>query len=143
MGWGRAYLAVQAAAGAGWWIAVFTSDFIREATLGSLDPVAVAVFDIPLFVVASAVAAIGFTPAAVASTGWTSVVAVALALYATVTMEAGWGAVVMAAAAGGSVLALCLIRLGRVPTGWIIRGPFAFRPAATRSTPARHLLTTF
>jgi hypothetical protein len=116
MGWGRAYFAVQAAAGAAWWIAVFTSDFIREATLGGLDPVAVAVFDVPLFVVASAVAALGFTPAAVVSAGWTSLVAVALALYATVTMEAGWGAVVMVAAAGGSVLAVCLILFGRIPT---------------------------
>jgi hypothetical protein len=35
---------------------------VREATLGNLDPVAVAVFDIPLFVVASAVAAFGFGP---------------------------------------------------------------------------------
>lgn len=143
MGWGRAYFAVQATAGAAWWVAVFTSPFIREATLGSLDPVAVAVFDIPLFVVASAVAAFGVKPAAMVGASWTSLVAIALVFYATVTTEAGWGAVVMAAAAGGSVLALCLIRLGRVPTGWIIRGPFAFRPAGTRSTPARHLLTTF
>lgn len=143
MGWGRAYFAVQAAAGAAWWIAVFTSAVIREATLGSLDPVAVAVFDIPLFVAASAVAAFGVKPAAVVSAGWTTIVAVALATYATITAEAGWGAVVMAIAAGGSVLAVCLVLLERIPTGWIIRGPFAFRLAGSRSTPAAHMVTTF
>lgn len=143
MGWGRAYFAVQAVAGAVWWLAVFASDFIREATLGGLDPIAVAMFDVPLFVVASAAAAFGFTPAAVVSAGWTLLVAIALALYATVTLEAGWGAVIMGAAAGGSVLALCLILLGRVPTDWIIRGPFAFRPARIHSSTARNMTTTF
>lgn len=142
MGWGRVYFAVQALAGAAWWIAVFTSSAIREATLGSLDPVTVALFDIPLFVIASAVAAFAVRSAAVVTTGWTALVAIALALYATVTAEAGWGAIVMAAAAGGSVLALCLIQLGRIPTTWIIRGPFAFRRAASRSTATAHMLTT-
>src|SRR5690606_17074160 len=99
--------------------------------------------DIPLFVAASAVAAFGVKPAAVVSAGWTTIVAVALATYATITAEAGWGAVVMAIAAGGSVLAVCLVLLERIPTGWIIRGPFAFRLAGSRSTPAAHMVTTF
>ena len=62
--WGRLYFAAQAAAGSVWWIAVFTSPFVREATLGSIDPVIVAVLDIPLFVFASAAAALGRRDAA-------------------------------------------------------------------------------
>ena len=45
--WGRRYFGVQAIAGAAWWVAVFASPVVREATLGSLDPVIVAVLDIP------------------------------------------------------------------------------------------------
>ncbi|WP_284753142.1 isoprenylcysteine carboxylmethyltransferase family protein [Arthrobacter sp. efr-133-R2A-120] len=134
---------MQAIAGFFWWAAVFLSSVVREATLGNLDPVAVTVFDIPLFVVASAVAAFGVKAAAVASTGWTSVVAVALAVYATVTTEAGWGVLGMGAATAGSVIALCLILLGRVPTAWIIRGPFSFRPAIPRPVAATHVVSTF
>ena len=88
---GRAYFAVQAFAGAAWWVAVFTVPFVREATLGRLDPIAVAAFDIPLFVVASALAAFGIRAAAIVAAGWTVVVATALAVYATITTEAGWG----------------------------------------------------
>lgn len=143
MRWGRTYFAVQALAGAAWWIAVFTSPVVRETTLGSLDPVAVAAFDIPLFVGASALAALGVKGAAVVSTCWTGMVAVALAGYATVTTQAGWGVVVMAAATIGSVFALCLVLLGRIPTDWMIRGPFAFRPAAARPTAATHVVSTF
>lgn len=142
MRWGHRYFAVQAIAGALWWIAVFAVPAVRELTLGSLDPVLVAVVDIPLFVVASAVAALGVTSAAVLSTCWTVVVAIALALYATVTTEAGWGVLVMAAAALGSAIALSLVVLGRVPTEWSVRGPFAFRPAAERSATWTHVVAT-
>lgn len=141
--WGRVYFGLQAIAGLSWWIAVFASPVVREATLGSLDPVVVAAFDIPLFVLASAFAACGFRVAAIVSACWTGTVAVALGWYATMTTEAGWGAVMMVAAAAGSVIALCLILLGRVPNEFIIRGPFAFRPAASRSTSARHVASTF
>ena len=141
--WGRAYFAMQTVAGLSWWIAVFVSPMVREATLGNLDPVAVAVFDIPLFVMASAMAAFGVRAAAVISTGWTSFVAVALAVYATITTEAGWGVLSMGAATAGSLVALCLILLGRVPITWIIRGPFAFRPAVTRPTATIHIASTF
>jgi protein-S-isoprenylcysteine O-methyltransferase Ste14 len=103
----------------------------------------VAVFDIPLFVIASAVAACGVRAAAVVSAGWTCVVVMALAAYATVTTEAGWGVLAMAAAGAGSLIALGVMLLGRVPTAWIIRGPFAFRPAAIRPAAATHVLTTF
>jgi protein-S-isoprenylcysteine O-methyltransferase Ste14 len=140
---GRLYFAVQALAGAAWWVAVAISPFVREATLGRIDPVAVAVLDIPLFVVASAVAAVGVRSAAWIATVWTVVVAVALAGYATVTAEAGWGVLVMAAAAGCSLIALCLVARGRIPTEWIVAGPFAFRPAAPRSTALVHVATTF
>lgn len=143
MWWGRTYFAVQAIAGAAWWVAVFLSPVVRETTLGGLDPVVVAVFDIPLFVGASALAALGVRGAAVVSTGWTGLVAIALAGYATVTAEAGWGVVIMAAATAGSAFALCLVVLGRIPTDWMIRGPFAFRPAAVRPAAAAHVVSTF
>ena len=129
MRWGRVYFAVQALAGAAWWVAVFTAPVVKEATLGSLDPVTVAALDIPLFVVGSALAAAGLRSAAFVATGWTVLVAGALALYATLTTEAGWGVLIMAAASGASVLALSLVVLGRIPTEWMTTGPFAFRAA--------------
>jgi protein-S-isoprenylcysteine O-methyltransferase Ste14 len=141
--WGRRYFAAQAIAGALWWVAVFASPFVRESTLGSLDPVLVAVFDIPLFVGASAAAAFGIRVAAVIATVWTTLVTCGLALYATLTAEAGWGVLLMVAAAGGSVIALCLILFGRVPTEWLVsRGPFAFQPANARAGSARHVAVT-
>ena len=142
MSWGRVYFAVQALAGAVWWVAVASSPFVRETTLGSLDPVVIAAFDIPLFVIASAVAAAGVRIAAWIATAWTLVVAVALAIYSTVTAEAGWGALIMVGATIGSTLALCLVALGRVPTTWIISGPFAFRPAMRRG-PVGNVALTF
>jgi len=142
MYWGRMYFAAQAIAGAAWWVGVFLAPFVREATLGRLDPVFVAVFDIPLFVGASALAALGLRIAAVATAGWTVVVTIALAVYATVTTEAGWGVVVMSAAAAGSVIASCLVSIGRVPTEWLLSGPFAFRPANTRAPESAHLAAT-
>jgi protein-S-isoprenylcysteine O-methyltransferase Ste14 len=142
MCWGRIYFAAQAIAGAAWWVGVFLSPFVRQATLGALDPAVVAVIDIPLFVVASALAALGVRAAAFASTSWTIVVAVALAVYATITTEAGWGVLVMAAAACGSLIALCLVLIGRIPTEWMLSGPLAFRPADTRAAAPVHLANT-
>jgi protein-S-isoprenylcysteine O-methyltransferase Ste14 len=139
----RVYFALQAIAGFSWWTAVFVSPVVHGATLGNLDTVAVAVFDIPLFVVASAVAACGVRAAAIVSSGWTCVVAMALAAYATITSEAGWGVLSMGAASAGSLTALSVMLLGRVPTAWIIRGPFAFRPAANRQAAATHVVSTF
>ena len=139
MRWGRAYFAVQAVAGAAWWVCVFLVPPIRVATLGALDPVAVAVVDVPLFVVASALAALGIRASAWVATGWTGAVALALAVYATATGGAGAGVVIMAVAAGASVLALSLVVLGRVPTEWLLVGPFAARPARAG---ARHGLMT-
>lgn len=141
--WGRAYFAVQALAGAAWWVAVFTVPVVREATLGSLNAPLVALLDIPLFVVASAVAATGWRPAAIIATAWTALVAVALAAYATLTGEAGWGVIIMLAASGASIIALSLMMLGRVPTELLTRGPFAFRQAADTAPVSRHVLGTF
>jgi protein-S-isoprenylcysteine O-methyltransferase Ste14 len=143
MRWGRRYFAVQAVAGAAWWIGVFTSPFVRETTVGGLDPVVVAALDIPLFVVASLLAAFGVRPAAVVATAWTGIVVIGLAGYATVTTEAGWGVIAMVAATVGSVFALCLLTLGRIPTEWAVRGPFAFRPANRVSPGATHVASTF
>jgi protein-S-isoprenylcysteine O-methyltransferase Ste14 len=107
-----------------------------------------ALFDIPLFVVASALAALGprvagSRAAAWIATGWTLAVTIGLAVYATVSGEAGWGVLLMAAAAGASLLALGVVLLGRVPTEWIASGPFAFRLAPVRAAVATHVLATF
>ena len=142
MNWGRFYFGAQAVGGAGWWIAVALIPTVRDATLGGLDARLVAAFDIPLFVVASAVAAAGVRSAGWVATGWTLIVAVSLAVYATVTTEAGWGVLIMVGASVGSVLALCLLVSGRVPTHWIISGPFAFRPALPRRGSAANLAST-
>ncbi|VXC48494.1 conserved membrane hypothetical protein [Arthrobacter sp. 9V] len=141
-GWGRIYFAVQAMAGLAWWVGVFLSPAIRTATLGSLDPVAVAAFDIPLFVIGSGVAALGVRAAAAVATGWTVLVAIALATYATITTEAGWGVLIMLAAAACSVIALSFVVRGRVPTELIVQGPFAFRPASTRRGTAANVTAT-
>lgn len=143
----RVYFAAQAAAGATWWVAVFTIPFVRAATLGSLDAALVALFDIPLFVVASGFAALATGRRALASalvaTAWTVVVTVLLAGYATFTGEAGWGVVFMTAASVGSIGSLCLLWLGRIPTEWALAGPFAFHPARSRTRPVPHMLLTF
>lgn len=128
--WGRIYFGVQALAGAAWWVAVALVPIIRTATLGTLDPVPVAVLDVPLFVLASAAAALGMRWAAGVAAIWTTIVAAALAIYATVTTEAGWGAVIMVGAAGASIVAALLVARGRLPTEWIVTGVFAPRPAA-------------
>ncbi|RFA23397.1 methyltransferase family protein [Subtercola boreus] len=143
MNWGRRYFALQAVAGAAWWVTVFASPWVRETTLGGLHPVAVAAVDIPLFVIASALAAGGVRSASIVAAGWTLLVAVALAVYATLTAQAGWGVVLMAGAAAGSLFALGLVLWGRVPTEWIIRGPFAPRVAVARAGAGRHVALTF
>jgi protein-S-isoprenylcysteine O-methyltransferase Ste14 len=139
---GRAYFALQALAGATWWIAVALFPFVRSATLGSLSAPAVAVADVPLFVLASAAAALGLRRAAWVAATWTCIVTAALAAYATLTGEAGWGVLLMAGAAGASVAALSLVVLGHVPTRWLLVGPFAFRPATPRTSARPHVLAT-
>lgn len=142
MSWGRRYYALQAVGGAAWWIAVATLPWVRTTTLGSLDPVLVAVLDVPLFVVASALAAAGVRAAAVLTTGWTAVVLGALAVWATATGEAGWGVLIMLAATIGSVLALGLVLLGRIPTEWVTSGPLRIRTADADAPRSRHVAAT-
>ncbi|BAJ76382.1 putative protein-S-isoprenylcysteine methyltransferase [Microbacterium testaceum StLB037] len=142
---GRLHFAVQALSGAAWWIAVFTVPFVRTATLGALDPVVVAALDIPLFVVASGLAVLpGRTGpiGALVATAWTLFVTASLGLYATITGLAGWGVLAMIAASVCSLLALSLLWLGRIPTSWLLVGPFAFRPARPRRSPVAHIIAT-
>jgi protein-S-isoprenylcysteine O-methyltransferase Ste14 len=139
---GRAWFAVQAVAGAGWWVAVWTLPVVRSLTLGSLDPVVVAVLDVPLFVVTSAIAAAGIRWAAATAAVWTVLVALGMTLWATVTGEAGWGALVMLAAAAGSTVAGALVVTGRVPTAWIASGPFRFRVADDTAGTGAHVRRT-
>jgi protein-S-isoprenylcysteine O-methyltransferase Ste14 len=142
----RLYFALQAVSGVAWWIGVFTVPIVRTVTLGLLDPWLVAVFDIPLFVVASALAAgLPARPArvaAISTSAWTVFVTTLLAFYATVTGEAGWGVLLMAGASMGSTAALSLLLIGHIPTKWLIAGPFAFRQARSRRTPSVHVAAT-
>ncbi|GAB2712375.1 protein-S-isoprenylcysteine O-methyltransferase Ste14 [Microbacterium marinum] len=142
MGWGRAYFALQACAGALWWITVFTIPAVRHATLGGLDPWLVAAADVPLFVVGSAIAATGSRAAALITTSWTGLVTLGLAVYATATTLAGWGAVLMIAATAASVLASLLVWRERIPTEWLLVGPFRSREADADASPARNVLAT-
>lgn len=139
---GRLYFAAQAIAGAAWWIGVATSDAVRDLTLGRLDPVLVAAFDIPLFVIVSVLVAIGVRTAVWVVVPWTALVTAGMALYATMTGLAGWGVLLMIAATVGSAAAGLLVWLGRLPTEWILFGPFAFRLAPPSSTAAHIIRTT-
>ncbi|RGE22009.1 isoprenylcysteine carboxylmethyltransferase family protein [Leucobacter sp. wl10] len=128
-GAGRLYFALQAVAGAAWWVAVFAVPPVRRATLGGLDPVLVAALDLPLFVGASALAATGLRVAVWIAAPWTALVACGMAVYATVTERAGWGAVLMVAAAIGGAGAALLVLTGRIPSERLLAGPLAFRQA--------------
>lgn len=139
--WGRGYFALQALAGAAWWLGVFTLPAVRSATLGGLPPVPVAVLDIPLFIAASALAAAGVRWAVWVVVPWTVLVAAGLALYATVTTQAGWGVVLMIAAAAGSAGAGMLVLFGRFPMDRMLLGPFGFRNAQPGPV-TRHLAAT-
>lgn len=137
----RAYFAVQTVAGALWWLGVFTLDWVRVATLGGLDPLPVFCLDLPLFVCASALAAAGIRLAGAVAAGWTVLVAFGMTAYATVTGLAGWGALIMIAAAVGSTGAALVLWCGRVPSERLITGPFAFREARATGRTAHLWLT--
>lgn len=126
----RGYFGAQALAGALWWMGVFTLAPVRSATLGELPVLLLAATDIPLFVIGSTLSALGLRWAVRVTTGWTVCVAAAMAVYATWTTQAGWGALLMAAAAAGSITAGIVITMGRAPVEWIVTGPFAFRTAS-------------
>jgi protein-S-isoprenylcysteine O-methyltransferase Ste14 len=138
---GRLYFAFQGVAGGLWWWVVFLSPSVRQATLGSLPPVPVALFDIPLFVIGSFLAALGLRTAVWAVFGWTFLVTGVLGAYVTATQEAAWGALLMLAACAGTLVATSLAVLGRVPTEWVILGPFTFR-TTTDTLRRQHLART-
>lgn len=146
---GRAYFAVQALAGAIWWVCVFTVPAVREATLGGIDPVLMGLFDVPLFVVGSAVAAVVTArpgrSAARWATGvvvvWTALVTAGLVAYATLTGAVGWGALIMLAASPGGAAAWLLVEHGRIPADLLLAGPLGFGTAAS-AAPARQLVRT-
>ncbi len=126
----RAYFALQAVAGVGWWAAVFVSPDVRNATLGQWNPAVVIGPDLVLFVGTSAWAALGGNRiAAIVSAVWTTVVTLALGVYGLVQQEAGWGIVLMAVSTLGTVAAATTMWFGSLPTGWFFVGPFAFRVA--------------
>lgn len=139
---GRTYFAVQALAGAAWWVGVFTRPSIREATLGGLDPLMIALLDVPLFIGGSACAALGSRIATWVATGWSALVAIGMVGYATVTTLTGWGAVTMIAATVASVVAAMLTLTGSIPRERAFVGPFAFHVASPASM-ARYLAGTF
>ena len=135
----RAYFAIQAVAGAGWWVAVFSSEDVRRATLGSWDHRLFAGPDLLLFVGASALtAAYGNRVFAVVVAVWTTLVTVALTVQGLVGQEAGWGVVAMAVATLGTLAATASLWLGGLPSHWFFVGPFAFRVAGEGSG-AKHL----
>lgn len=138
---GRWYFAAQTLAGVAWWVSVFTVPWVREATLGDLNPALVAAFDLPLFVGASALAAFGARWAIWIVTPWTALVTAGMALYATITGLAGWGAAAMIAATVGSVGAAFLVWCKRMPTERLLVGPFAFREASA-AEPRGHVART-
>ncbi|GAA1557434.1 isoprenylcysteine carboxylmethyltransferase family protein [Brevibacterium picturae] len=129
---GRMYFALQALAGAAWWLGIITLPALRDATLGSLDPLLVSAIGVPLFVLGSALAALNLRWAVWAAAAWTTLVAVGMIIYATVTTEAGLGAVLMIGAAVGSVIAGTLMLRGRISSGRLLLGLFSYRSSHTR-----------
>lgn len=129
---GRAYFGAQAVAGAAWWVGVFTAPGVRAATLGGLDPVLVACLDVPLFVVASALAALGVRWATAVAVPWTLLVTLGMVAYATATGSAGWGTLAMLAASAGGTAAALLIHYDRAPVELMLAGPLALRVARPR-----------
>ena len=135
----RVYFAVQALSGALWWVAVFISDDVRWWTLGDWNPGLLVGPDLALFVGASALAAaLGSRVWAIVASAWTTLVAVALTVYALVAREAGWGAVLMVLATVGTLAATLTLQSGRLPVQLFFIGPFAFRVAGNQSR-GRHL----
>lgn len=128
---GRAYFAVQAVAGLLWWLGVFAVPWVREATLGAIPAVPMAVADVPLFVVASALAASlgprGARAAAGTAATWTLLVTAGLVIYVTLTGLAGWGALLMAAATIGGLGSWMLLVFGRIPADRVLIGALGIR----------------
>jgi protein-S-isoprenylcysteine O-methyltransferase Ste14 len=138
---GRAYFGAQALGGAIWWVLVVIADPVRGATLGPIHPVIMGLLDVPLFVIASALGALGLRWAAALATAWTVLVTVGMVALATLTGLAGWGAVAMIACSCGSLAAAMLVIAGRIPVERFLVGPLAFR-SARRTAPHALLAAT-
>ncbi|WP_232226340.1 methyltransferase family protein [Brachybacterium phenoliresistens] len=138
----RAYFALQSVAGALWWLGVATVPGVRTATLGELPALPIAIADVLLFVLGSALVALDVRRAVPVVLGWTALVALGMAVYATVTTSAGAGAVLMIAATVASVLAGVVVLHGRLPAERVLIGPLAFRSAPRRDR-REHLAATF
>ena len=103
---GRVAFGVLATSGTAWWIGVAASDTIAHNTLGRWDQALTAVFDVPLFIGCSAVAAWRTSKSAARiATAWSILVAIALSWEALVNRLAGWGALLMALAAITALIA--------------------------------------
>ena len=137
----RGYFALQALAGAAWWLLVATVPDVQRLTLGGLPAGLVAMLDLPLFVGASAVAAFGIRWAAWVAAGWSALVTAGIAGYATVTGAAGWGALAMVAAAVCSAIATVILMRGSFPAHWILLGPLGLHEARPRAR-TRNVLAT-
>ncbi|GAB3620414.1 isoprenylcysteine carboxylmethyltransferase family protein [Glutamicibacter endophyticus] len=137
----RTYFALQAVAATGWWLALIFSPEVREATLGGLNPAVVALFDLPLFVVTSAIAAAGYVPVIWVLSPYTAIAALGTTGYALATTRAGWGSLIMLLAMAGTIASGMVLRYRRVPGELLLRGPFTFRKAPIATTRA-HLLRT-
>ena len=139
---GRMYFALQALAGAAWWLGTAMIPGVASATLGGINPLLIAFVDIPLFVIASALAALNFRWAVWIATAWTVIVALGMVIYATATTEAGLGAVLMILAALGSLLAGVLMIVGRIPSEKLLIWPFAVHSSHTRIRSRLQMRTT-
>jgi len=136
------YFALQAVAGAVWWILVFASVDVRRWTLGNWNHKLLAMPDLLFFVGASAFTAWRKPRWALGVVGiWTAAMTSALVIYALVTRHAGWGAVIMVVALVGTVTAALTLWHGTLPVDWFFVGPFTFRPAQDHE-PGRHLATS-
>lgn len=137
----RAYFAVQALAGAAWWVLVFVAPDVQRLTLADLPRLPIGVLDVPLFVGTSLLAALSIRWAASIACVWAALISAGMIAYATITASAGWGALAMIAAAVGSVGAAIVIVRGSFPAHWILLGPLGLREARPRAR-ANNVLAT-
>lgn len=137
----RLYFTAGALGGAAWWASIPAFPVVQEATLGSLPVNLMALLDIPLFVIASALIASGLTRLVWVAVPWTLLITGFMIGYTLITGEAVWGTLIMVVASCGSVVALCLVRYGSIPIQHLLVGPFRFRAARNTRT-GGHLFRT-
>lgn len=134
----RTFLFLQGAAGLAWCL---MSSVLADATLGSAGRLPWVPLAMLALSAASICAGVGVRGAvSVTAVGMTGVAA-ALAVFATVTGTAGWGAVLTLCGACGSLTALAAERGTPLSMEKLMIGPFRFR-SARASTPYRLLGAT-